>query len=500
VRPHGPAPGSDPTAGADRGLHTLAADSHRHDPTAPLAGRSPVLGAGRTAWRRAAWRRAAWRGAAWRRPGAARPRAPEDGSSGRRLAIVQFVLSSVALLGVVATIGAVTLRHLATGEALSDARSVTVAFGRGVLSNQVTPEVLRGDPAALARLDDAVRERVLGHPIVRLKIWTADGRIAYSDARPLIGRRFPLPDDLREALGDDAVRADVSDLSRPENRFERGRGRLVEVYLPLRLASGERVMVEAYHPAGRIDASSRRIWRTFLPVLIGVLLALALAQLPLVWSQARRARAHAHEREELAREAEHALQVERRRIATELHDGIVQDLAGAAYELHAAANLPAGASEGELRGALGRGAAICRSSMTRMRDLLVDLRAVEHRVQDLSGAIEALARPLCDRGVDIAVDVAIARTLPGDAALLVHRAAREILLDVRRRPGLRSVQVHLEDDGRAVTLTVDHDAEPCLDPPRLDSLADSLAARGGGLRVEPTAGGCDRIAATLPAA
>jgi hypothetical protein len=51
-----------------------------------------------------------------------------------------------------------------------------------------------------------------------------------------------------------------------------------------------------------------------------------------------------------------------------------------------------------------------------------------------------------------------------------------------------------------VTLTVDHDAEPCLDPPRLDSLADSLAARGGGLRVEPTAGGCDRIAATLPAA
>jgi signal transduction histidine kinase len=254
-------------------------------------------------------------------------------------------------------------------------------------------------------------------------------------------------------------------------------------------------MVEAYHPAGLIDASSRRIWRTFLPVLIGVLLALAAAQLPLVWSQARRARAHAHEREELAREAEHALQVERRRIATELHDGIVQDLAGAAYELHAAANLPAGASEGELRGALSRGAAVCRTSMTRMRELLVDLRAVEHRVQDLAGAIEALARPLRDRRVDVAIDVAVERTLPGDAALLVHRAAREILLEVRRRPTLRTVRIGLEDDGRMVTLTVGHDAEPCAEPLGLDALGSSLAARGGALRVE-----AGLIAATLPSA
>jgi two-component system, NarL family, sensor kinase len=465
----------------------LAADTHREDRTAPLA-----RGAATSAPR-------AVRGPGRRRVVFGRP-APRDGSSGRRVAIVQFVLSSAALLGVVATIGAVALRHIATGEALSDARSVTVAFGRGVLSNQVTPAVLRGDPAALARLDRAVRERVLGHPIVRLKVWTEDGRIAYSDARRLIGRAFPLPEDLREALADDAVRADVSDLSRPENRFERESGRLVEVYMPLRLASGERVMVEAYHPAGRIDASSRRIWRTFLPVLFGVLLALAAAQLPLVWSHARRARQHAHEREQVAREAEHALQIERRRIATELHDGIVQDLAGAAYELHAAANLPEGASEGELRGALGRGAAVCRSSMTRMRELLVDLRAVEHRAQDLAGALEALARPLRDRGVDVAVDVALHRPLPGDAALLVHRAAREILIEVRRRPGLRRVRIALDDDGRELTLAIDHDAEPCDDPPRLDGLGTSLAARGGALRAEPAPAGGGRIAATLPAA
>src|SRR3954462_14371639 len=260
-------------------------------------------------------------------------------ASTRHAALVQFAVSCAGLLAVVATIGAVLLKRVATGEALQDARAVTVAYGEGVLREHITPAALNGDPHALRALDGAERHRVLGRPIVRVKVWSPGGRIVYSDAAPLIGRRFPLPGDLREALDDDAVRADVSDLSRPENRFERGRGRLVEVYLPLRLATGQLVMVEAYHPAEAIEAASRRTWGTFLPMLLGLLVALAAVQLPLVWAQSRRARAEARQREELARDAERALQAERGRIATELHHGIVQDLAGVAYTLHAAAGL-----------------------------------------------------------------------------------------------------------------------------------------------------------------
>ena len=425
----------------------------------------------------------------------------------RHAALTQFALSSFALLIVVAAIGAVTLKHLATNEALSDARSVTVAFSNGVLRREVTPGVLRGDPAALAELDRTVHETVLGNPIVRVKVWTPDGLIVYSDAHALIGRRFPLPQDLRAALADDAVRADVSDLSRPENRLERGDGRLVEVYLPLRLESGRLVLVEAYHPAGQIDAASHRIWRTFLPMLLGLLLALAAAQLPLVWSQARRARADAREREELAREAEHALQAERGRIATEIHEGVVQDLAGAAYELHAAATLPSGTPEEELRGALGRGAEVCRRTMTRMREVLVDLRSEEHRVQDLQSAIEAIAAPLRDAGVEVIVGLALSRPLPGETALLIHRAAREILLDVRRRPDVSLVTMKIEDRGDEVTLTVDHNLIPGLgqdDPrengrrPRLDSLAQTLRDRGGSLAIDAHDGVGARYAATVP--
>jgi signal transduction histidine kinase len=429
----------------------------------------------------------------------------------RRAAIGQFALSSLALLIVVAAIGAVALKHLATGEALADARSVTVAFSHGVLRRDVTPAVLRGDPHALHALDRTVRDGVLGHPIVRLKVWTPEGRIVYSDAHALIGRTFPLPEDLQGAMRDHAVRADVSDLSRPENRLERGQGRLVEVYLPLRLPSGRLVMVEAYHPAGRIDAASHRIWRTFLPMLLGLLLALAAAQLPLVWSQARRARADAREREELAREAERELQAERGRIATELHEGIVQDLAGAAYELHAAATLPPGASERDLRGALGHGADVCRSAMTRMRELLVDLRSEEHRVQDLQSAFEAVARPLRDAGVEVIVGIAVNRPLAGDSALLVHRAVREILLDVRRRSGVTLVTIGLADRGPDVALTIDHNSVAGFEsaarngggagrPPRLDSLAEAVAAHGGTLVIGARPGLGTRYTATVPAA
>jgi two-component system NarL family sensor kinase len=416
------------------------------------------------------------------------------------------MLSSVALLLVVATIGAVLLRRAATGEALNDASAVTVAFGHSVLRDQVTPAVLRGDHKAVRALDRAVHERVLGRPIVRIKVWTPHGRIVYSDARPLIGRSFPVRADMREALVDDSVRADVSDLSLPENRLERGRGRLVEVYMPLRTASGQRVMVEAYHPAGSIDATSSRIWRTFLPVLFALLVALAAAQLPLAWSHTRRSRAEAREREQLAREAESSLHAERGRIATELHEGVVQDLAGVAYALQAAAIAPAGdAPDGDLRGLLHRGADVCRRSMTTLRELLVDLRSVEPAADDLPDSLEALAGSLRARGVEVSVDVRLDAPLPGDAAELVHRAAREALRNVHS--DARQVGIVLGAENGEMRLVVEDDGRSAGGDAAEDEgdrhvgllrLADSLAARGGSLSISSERGVGTRVTASLP--
>ena len=429
---------------------------------------------------------------------------------GRRIAIAQFALSSLALLVVVGTAGAFALRHVATGEALRDARDLTVAISHAAFRDQITPGVLRGEPAALASLDRAVRDRVLGDQILRIKVWTADGQIVYSDARELIGQRFPLHADLREALADDAVRAEVSDLSKSKNRLERSRGRrLVEVYVPLTLAEGARVLVEAYHPADSIDDASDRIWHTFLPVLLTMLVGLAIAQLPLARFLARRVRSEEQERERLTRHAEDALHRERLRIAAELHDGVVQDLAGVAYELQGAADrLGRAPGERSVGDVLRRGSAVCRSSMRALRSLLVDLYPSDLEQQGIGPAISTLARPLRDGGVDVAVDIALDRPLTSDAAELVYRAAQETLRNIDRHAAAGNVHLSLrtddcevillvEDDGRGVTeatLSERHAAGHM----GLALLDDGATARGGALTVESELGSGTRVMLSLP--
>src|SRR4029077_11041914 len=95
-------------------------------------------------------------------------------------------------------------------------------------------------------LDAAVTGRVLGSRVARVKIWNSAGTIVYSDQHALIGETFPLGSDERGALDAGLTRAEVSDLSKPENRFERSFGTLVEVYLPVRAGNGTQLLFETY--------------------------------------------------------------------------------------------------------------------------------------------------------------------------------------------------------------------------------------------------------------
>jgi signal transduction histidine kinase len=429
-------------------------------------------------------------------------------ASGTRVVLVQFVVSSVALLIVIATIGTVLLRHYATGEALHDARVLTTAFARTVIRDGVTPGVLDGDPGAIDALDRSVHRHLLPGPIVRVKVWTPDGRIVYSDARALVGRRFAPDDELRDALDTGQPRAEVSDLTRPENRFERGRGRLVEVYLPLTVAGGRQVVLEAYHRSQAIAAGSHRIFATFTPLLLALLVALAAAQLPLAWFLARRVRSEEQVRERLSRRADDARETERLRIAAELHDGVVQDLAGVAYELHSMAQrVEPGGADGDLRGTLARSAKVCQDSMRALRTLLVELNPSE-REQDLAQSIEVLARPLVQRGVDVSVDVALDEELPRDTAELVFRAAQEALRNVDRHAGARTATVSLRREGDQVTLLVADDgrgmtagdlrAGHAAGHMGLALLANGVAERGGALTIDSEPGSGTRLRLSLP--
>jgi signal transduction histidine kinase len=376
-----------------------------------------------------------------------------------RGAIARFAVAGLVALSALAVGGWVALRGVSETEAVDEASTLATLAGRGVVEPFFTDEVVAGRPAAIAALDRAVQERVLSEDIVRVKIWAADGRIVYSDEARLIGRRFPLGPGEALALETGTTFAEMSDLTESENVFEREDGSLLQVYLPIRTPTGSPALFEIYRRQSAIDASGRRILGAVAPVIIGSLLLLWLIQLPLAWSTARRLRDGLREREGLLESALEASSVERRRIASDLHDGPVQGLAGLAYSLAAAAErAPAGTDPATVR-ALERGAEMAREGIRRLRAAVVEINPRRLHDSGLAAAIADLADPLRVRGLAVEIDVPADLAVSTATQELLHRAAIEGLRNVASHAEATRVSVgvavadgrvrmHIEDDGR----------------------------------------------------
>jgi signal transduction histidine kinase len=398
------------------------------------------------------------------------------------------------------------LRRVATDQAIRDARTLTTVVGDGVLKPALNEKVLAGDPTAVQEFDKIVRERALVDPIVRVKIWTETGKVVYSDEERLIGQTFPLKEDQVEALDDNVVKAELSNLTGQENEFETDQGRLMEVYLPLRLEDGTRVLVETYQAASRIDRSSDRIWRAYVPVFLVTLAALAIAQLPLGYWLARRIRSEQQRREVLARRADQASADERRRIASELHDGPLQDLAGIAFELGATADrIP---EDTEVRRTLRRGASVSRESMRALRTLLVDLYPQDRRDEGIDAALDALAQPLRSRGMAVQIDTRVERPLDHDTEEIVYRATQEALRNVVRHAAATAVEISLSANGDGTKLTIADDGrgmsaadlaeQRAAGHMGLALLADRVQSLGGQVSIASEPGRGTRVSIEIP--
>src|SRR5438270_7800595 len=284
--------------------------------------------------------------------------------------VVQFVLAGLAAVVLISAGAVYVVRRNATDEAISQAREVAGIDGHALAEPNLSDDVVNGDPAARARIESIVHQRILSERVVRGKVWTPQGRIVYSDEPRLVGRRFELGAGEQEALRSGKVAADLSDLKEPENRFERPYHKLLEVYVPVHTTGGQPLLFEVYLRFSSITESGQRIWTTFAPVLVGGLLLLYLVQVPMAWSMARSLQQGQQERERLLQRAIDASDAERRRIARDLHDGVVQSLAGVSYSLTAAADrLPdngKGNGQVEVAAELRQAAADTRQSM---RDL-----------------------------------------------------------------------------------------------------------------------------------
>jgi two-component system, NarL family, sensor kinase len=351
------------------------------------------------------------------------------------VAVGQFALAGLLSLAVVLAGGALVLRNHSNAQALDGARALAAQAGKSVVQPRLTIAALSGDPAALRSLDSAVRRGVLSDRVVRVKIWAADGRIVYSDQPQLRGHRFALGEEELGALRTGEVVASSSNLTAPENRYERTQGELLEVYTPLVGGDGHRYLFETYQRAGAVAGMSRNIWFDVLPVLAVALLVLFLLQLPAAWALVRRERRTRAEREALLVSAIESSETERRRIAADLHDGVIQDLAGLAFSL-AAARASAGAASVSPEPA----ERTVRKAVADLRQTLLEI-APPVGGPGLAAALEALAAPLRRSGIDVRLAVDSDLDLSPQAEALVVRTAQEALRNVARHSGAATVAV-----------------------------------------------------------
>ena len=419
-------------------------------------------------------------------------------STGRRWPvarpIAQFFLVGLVAVLLVGIATAVAARRVGQREAITDARTTTLVKAQTVVEPVVADGLLNADPNAVRKVDDAVRHGVLDRSLVRVKIWTRDGRIVYSDDPRLAGATYKLGKDEIAALDKGVIEAEVSDLKKPENRFDRPFNKLLEVYLPIRTPSGQRLLFEAYYRYSAVSASGNRIWRSFAPISIGALIALELIQIPIAWSLARRLRERQREREQLLRQALEASDNERRRIAGDLHDGVVQDLAGLAFSL-------AGASRQEhaptTTALLDRSAAQVRDSIKSLRSLLVDIYPPSLADAGLGSALTDLLAGVESRGVATSLDIeSLQEPVRDDVARVLWRAAQEAVRNVLTHAHATSLHVRAETTREAVVLEVVDDGVGFDDETLgarvaeghvgLRSLRDLVTSSGGDVRVDST--------------
>jgi signal transduction histidine kinase len=267
----------------------------------------------------------------------------------QRFSITGFVIMILGTLGIGWWLGvqikAEVIRESAATSALYMNSFIAPNLQELSDSSSLTPWHITVLSRVLAQAD-------LGRQIVTFKVWDHQGRILYSSNPDLIGRIFPIDEDLAAAWQGN-VAADISNLQGAENVDERQKySRLLQIYCPVRLNGTDHIIAvaELYQKVDALQADINTAqWHTWLAVgSTMVLIYLALvgfvrrasntigSQEKVLTRQVERLTElltqNGELRERVQRAASNATAVNERflrRISAELHDGPVQELGAA---------------------------------------------------------------------------------------------------------------------------------------------------------------------------
>ena len=373
--------------------------------------------------------------------------------------VMRFGIVSLLPMAFLAMLLTWSLDRQTTASAVEEAKHATREAARTAVVPNLPESLLTADPAAIAAMDRTVRERVLNERVVRVKIWSPAGTILYSDEPRLIGNKFALdPDDLK-TLRTGEVTTDLSDPKRPEDRFERGFGQLLEVYLRIYAPSRQALLLEECIRYETVTERSRRLLLGLLPGMLGGLVLLELGLLPLAWQLAQRVRDAQRERQRLVQRAVDASDAERRRIAADLHDSTVQELAAVSYSLAATGRQLGSAGHAIAAEALEEAARTTRLSVRQLRTLLVEIYPPDFHLDGLAPALRDLLATVSERGLRTELNMPPALQVDQEAERLIYRAAQEALRNVLAHAQATRVEVSVDVVGSTAVLVVRDDGQ-----------------------------------------
>ena len=125
--------------------------------------------------------------------------------------IVRFSIGAIAALTLVSMFTAFASRRVGTERAIEDARKATLYIAKGVIETNAQDGLFIRNPIALQFLDDRVRAAVISGSLVRVKLWSSNGTILYSNEPRLIGQNFKLDADKAAMFATEDGVAKVSD-------------------------------------------------------------------------------------------------------------------------------------------------------------------------------------------------------------------------------------------------------------------------------------------------
>lgn len=425
---------------------------------------------------------------------------------GWQSAIRRYVVSSLAVLLVVAVGAALLARELAADLALDDASAKASSFAHGIVAPLLNAPGRSGQSADMRAIDVLMTSRIEDGTIEHAKLWDRNGRVLWSDERDIIGQRFTLDPDDAALLGTERVSAKVSDLTKAENVAERGNGPLLEVYVGARDAEGNPFLYESYSTTARMEADQARILKQFALLGFGSLALLQLAMIPLAITLARRVAKARTDRDRMLGHALAASDLERRRIARDLHDGLVQSLSALQYSLPAVRDVIPEQATAE-RDVLISVERELEADVRSLRQMMTNIYPADLSEGLLLPALEDLADRARETGltVEVLLDAPLAQP-PSEIAQVVYRIVREGLRNIVRhaqasrvavfaRVSAGSVEVSVDDDGLGAGSAQDREGHLGL---RL--LSDAVKDMGGQLTFGQSDMGGARLRARFPLA